>query len=66
MLCGAALCLQILERGREISKRDWQLLWVAIVELRGAVFIGRWAGGWRCRSAAAQQGYRTLCASVCN
>lgn len=40
---GAASCLQILERGREISKRDWQLLRVAIVELRGSVFIGRCA-----------------------
>jgi hypothetical protein len=35
------LRLQVLERGREVSKRDWQLLRVAIVELRGAVFIGR-------------------------
>ncbi|GAB4822430.1 hypothetical protein N2152v2_009476 [Parachlorella kessleri] len=35
------LLWSILERGREISKRDWQLVRVAIVELRGSVFIGR-------------------------
>ena len=31
---------QILERGHEISKRDWRLIRVAIVGLEGTVFLG--------------------------
>ena len=31
----------MLQRGQEISKSDWKLLRMAIVELRGLVFIGR-------------------------
>ena len=32
---------QILERGHEISKRDWRLIRVAVVGLEGTVFLGR-------------------------
>ena len=31
---------QILERGHEISKRDWRLIRVAVVGLEGTVFLG--------------------------
>ena len=33
--------MQVLQRGQEISKSEWKLLRMAIVELRGLVFIGR-------------------------
>ncbi|KFM27981.1 hypothetical protein F751_0667 [Auxenochlorella protothecoides] len=53
------LCLDllwtVLQRGKELSKRDWRLERVAIVELRGMAYIGRLffgdgAGGaaWDC------------------
>lgn len=53
------LCLDLLwtmlQRGKELSKRDWRLERVAIVELRGMAYIGRLffgdgAGGaaWDC------------------
>ncbi len=32
---------QVLERGQEISKRDWRVVRVAIVELRQQTYIGR-------------------------
>jgi len=35
------LLLQLLDRGKELSMRDWHLLHVAIVELRESTFIGR-------------------------
>lgn len=35
------LLWSVLERGQELSRRDWRVLRVAIVELRGATFIGR-------------------------
>ena len=37
------MCLwrQVLERGQEISKRDWRVVRVAIVELRQQTYIGR-------------------------
>lgn len=35
------LCLQVLQRGQEVSKRDWKVLRVAIVELRDQTYIGR-------------------------
>lgn len=31
----------VLQRGRQLSKRDWSLQRVAIVELRGSAYIGR-------------------------
>ena len=34
-------CAQVLQRGQEISRSDWKLLRMAIVELREFVFIGR-------------------------
>lgn len=37
----ALLWLQVLERGQEISKRDWRVVRVAIVELRQQTYIGR-------------------------
>ena len=36
-----AVCLQVLQRGQEVSKRDWKVLRVAIVELRDQTYIGR-------------------------
>ena len=36
----SARAWQILERGHEISKRDWRLIRVAIVGLEGTVFLG--------------------------
>lgn len=37
--------MQVLQRGQEISKRTWGILRVAVVELRGATFLGRvWFG----------------------
>ena len=35
------LAPQVLERGQEISRRTWSVLRVAVVELRGATFVGR-------------------------
>eukprot|EP00213_Chloropicon_mariensis_P000806 CAMPEP_0197477018 /NCGR_PEP_ID=MMETSP1309-20131121/12606_1 /TAXON_ID=464262 /ORGANISM="Genus nov. species nov., Strain RCC998" /LENGTH=423 /DNA_ID=CAMNT_0043017699 /DNA_START=277 /DNA_END=1548 /DNA_ORIENTATION=+ len=35
------LLWQVLQRGQEISKSDWALVRVAIVDLRGGTFIGR-------------------------
>lgn len=35
------LLIEVLNRGKAISKRDWTLLHVAVVELRGSTFIGR-------------------------
>ena len=32
---------QVLERGQEISKREWKLIRVAIVEMRDNTYIGR-------------------------
>ena len=37
----ACLWLQVLQRGQEVSKRDWKVLRVAIVELRDQTYIGR-------------------------
>ena len=36
-----AVCSQVLQRGQEVSKRDWKVLRVAIVELRDQTYIGR-------------------------
>ena len=33
--------MQVLQRGQDISKRDWKVLRVAIVELRDQTYIGR-------------------------
>ena len=35
------VCWQVLQRGQEVSKRDWKVLRVAIVELRDQTYIGR-------------------------
>ncbi|BDA46277.1 hypothetical protein COCOBI_08-3690 [Coccomyxa sp. Obi] len=35
------LLWQVLQRGQDISKRDWKILRVAIVELRDSTYIGR-------------------------
>lgn len=35
------VALQVLERGQEISKRDWKLIRVAIVEMKDNTYIGR-------------------------
>ena len=35
------LLWSVLERGRELSRRDWRLQRVAIVALRGDAYIGR-------------------------
>jgi len=35
------LMMRLIERGQQISKRDWKVLRVAIVALRDAVYIGR-------------------------
>ncbi|EIE24051.1 hypothetical protein COCSUDRAFT_62574 [Coccomyxa subellipsoidea C-169] len=35
------LLWQVLQRGQEISKRDWKVLRVAITELRDSTYIGR-------------------------
>ncbi|KAK9906754.1 hypothetical protein WJX75_007449 [Coccomyxa subellipsoidea] len=35
------LLWQVLQRGQDISKRDWKVLRVAIVELRDSTYIGR-------------------------
>jgi bifunctional DNase/RNase len=35
------LLTQVLQRGQDISKRDWKVLRVAIVELRDSTYIGR-------------------------
>jgi bifunctional DNase/RNase len=35
------LLWQVLQRGQEISKRTWNVLRVAVVELRGNTFVGR-------------------------
>ena len=34
-------CVQVLQRGQDVSKRDWKVLRVAIVELRDQTYIGR-------------------------
>ena len=33
--------VQVLERGQELSKREWKLIRVAIVEMRDSTYIGR-------------------------
>ncbi|KAK9817987.1 hypothetical protein WJX72_005385 [[Myrmecia] bisecta] len=35
------LLWQVLQRGQEISKRDWRLLRIAVVDMRNNIFIGR-------------------------
>lgn len=37
----AMMELQVLERGQELSKREWKLVRVAIVEMRDSTYIGR-------------------------
>ncbi len=34
-------CVQILQRGQDISKKDWKLLQVAVVNMTGSSYIGR-------------------------
>ena len=33
--------MQILQRGKEVSKQNWELLRVAVVDLQEYVFLGR-------------------------
>ncbi|GMH45227.1 hypothetical protein BSKO_13184 [Bryopsis sp. KO-2023] len=35
------LLLQVLERCRQCNKAEWELLWVAIVDFRDSIYIGR-------------------------
>lgn len=48
MFCPYGCCVllnpvvwQVLERGQEISKREWKLIRVAIVDIKNSTYIGR-------------------------